>query len=97
MESSVNSRIIIKTLKLLLFFSVVFILLFCITWQNIHMYLLDKEIENLTQKRNDLEKEIYLKNIVLSKLSSREKIKKIAEYELGMIPVSYKDVKLIVY
>ena len=61
------------------------------------MFTLNRKIEGLTQVRNDLEKSIYLKKMELSHLKSRERIKKIASEELGMVPVTYRDVKVIVY
>jgi len=97
MQNCINRRIIHKVIKLFIFFSIIFILLFCITWQNIHIYLMEREIIGLTQKRNELEKKIYLKNIDLSNLRSRDRIKRIAQDDLDMVPISYKDVKLIVY
>ena len=44
-----------------------------------------------------LEKNIYLMNIEFSYLKSRERIKKIAQDELNMVPVTYRDINLIVY
>jgi hypothetical protein len=61
------------------------------------MFTLNRKIEGLTQVRNDLEKSIYLKKMELSHLKSRERIKNIASEELGMVPVTYRDVKVIVY
>jgi hypothetical protein len=54
------------------------------------MYLLNKRIEKLAQERNELEKSHYLLNIELSHLKSRDRIRK-------MVPIIYKDVKLIIY
>jgi cell division protein FtsL len=93
----VSSRIIRKIIKLTCFFAVLFFLLFCITWQNMHMFTLGRRIEGLAKERNELEKSIYLKNLELSSLRSRDRIRQIATEELGMIPVTYKDVKVIVY
>jgi hypothetical protein len=61
------------------------------------MYLIKKKIEEIMVQRNTLEKTIYLMNIELSYLKSRERIKKIASEELNMVPITYKDIKLIVY
>jgi hypothetical protein len=61
------------------------------------MYLLNKDIERLAKKRNSLEKSLYLMNIELSKLRSRERIKRIGQEKLDMVPVTYKDINLIVY
>jgi cell division protein FtsL len=61
------------------------------------MYLLNKRIEKLAQERNELEKSHYLLNIELSHLKSRDRIRKIAREELDMVPIIYKDVKLIIY
>ncbi len=90
-------RIVKRLVKLTCFIGIIFFLLFCITWQNIHMFTLNKKIEGLTQVRNDLEKSIYLEKMELSHLKSRERIRKIASEELGMVPVTYRDVKVIVY
>jgi len=92
-----NRHILKRMVKLTCFFTVFFLLLFCITWQNMHMFTLNRRIEELMQVRNGLEKSIYLQNMELSSLRSRERIKRIATEELGMIPVTYKDVKIIVY
>lgn len=86
-----------KIFKLVVFFTIIFALIFCVTWQNVHMYLLNKDIERLAKKRNELEKSLYLMNIEFSKLRSRERIKKIGQEKLDMVPVTYKDIKLIVY
>ncbi len=86
-----------RIFKLVVFFGVIFAVIFCITWQNIHMYLIKKKIEEIMVQRNALEKTIYLMNIELSYLKSRERIKKIASGELNMVPITYKDIKLIVY
>ena len=96
-DTDANNRIIRKIIKLTCFFAVLFFLLFCITWQNMHMFTLSRRIEGLAKERNELEKSIYLKNLELSSLRSRDRIRKIATEELGMIPVTYKDVKIIVY
>ena len=93
----VHGTVLRRLLKLTCFFAVFFFLLFCIAWQNMHMFTLARKIEDLTRERNDLEKSIYLKNMELSSLQSRERIKGIATEELGMIPVTYRDVKVIVY
>jgi hypothetical protein len=86
-----------RLVKLTCFFSVFFFLLFCITWQNMHMFTLARRIDELTRERNALEMSIYLQNMELSSLRSRERIRGIATEELGMTPVTYRDVKVIVY
>ena len=86
-----------RMLRITCFFAVIFVLVFCVTWQNIDMYLLDKKISELTKKRNELEKSIYLKRMELSTLQSRQRIKRIAEKQLEMEPITYRDVKVIVY
>ena len=92
-----NAETLKKIIKLVVFFTIIFALIFCVTWQNVHMSLLNKDIEKLAKKRNELEKSLYLMNIELSKLRSRERIKKIGQEKLDMVPVTYKDIKLIVY
>ncbi len=86
-----------RMLRITCFFAVIFALVFCVTWQNIDMYLLNKKIFELTRKRNELEKSIYLKRMELSTLQSRQRIKRIAEEQLDMEPITYRDVKVIVY
>jgi len=92
-----NLTILKRIFKIVLFFGIIFTLLFCITWQNIQMYLMKREIDEIRVQRNELERSIYLMNIELSTLKSRERMKKIATTELDMIPVTYRDIKLIVY
>ena len=92
-----NAETLKKIIKLVVFFTIIFALIFCVTWQNVHMSLLNRDIEKLAKKRNELEKSLYLMNIELSKLRSRERIKKIGQEKLDMVPVTYKDIKLIVY
>jgi cell division protein FtsL len=92
-----RSAIMRRMIKLTCFFAVLFFLLFCITWQNMHMFTLNRRIDELTEERNDLERSIYLKNMELATLRSRDRVKGIATEELGMIPITYKDVKIIVY
>jgi cell division protein FtsL len=92
-----RSSIIRRMIKLTCFFTVLFFLLFCITWQNMHMFTLNRRIDKFTEERNDLERSIYLKNMELTTLRSRDRVKSIATEELGMIPITYKDVKIIVY
>ena len=92
-----NLKILKRIFKLVIFFGIIFTLLFCITWQNINMHLIKREIEGIRVQRNELERSIYLMNIELSTLKSRERIKRIAIRELDMIPVTYRDIKLIVY
>ena len=38
-----------KIFKLVVFFTIIFALIFCVTWQNVHMYLLNKDIEKLAK------------------------------------------------
>lgn len=92
-----RSSIMRRMIKLTCFFAVLFFLLFCITWQNMHMFTLNRRIDELTEERNDLERSIYLKNMELATLRSRDRVKGIATEKLGMIPITYKDVKIIVY
>ena len=61
------------------------------------MYLLNKDIKRLAKERKKLEKSLYLMNIELAKLRSRKRIKAIGQEEMNMVPVTYKDIKLIVY
>jgi cell division protein FtsL len=86
-----------RVVKLTCFFAVLFFLLFCVTWQNMHMFTLQREIKELSEVRSKLEKSIYLRKMELSSLKSRDRIKRVATEELGMIPVTYRDVKVIVY
>ena len=97
MRERSNADTLKKIIKLVVFFTIIFALIFCVTWQNVHMSLLNKDIEKLAKKRNELEKSLYLMNIELSKLRSRERIKKIGQEKLDMVPVTYRDIKLIVY
>jgi cell division protein FtsL len=92
-----RSSIVRRLIKLTCFFAVLFFLLFCITWQNMHMFNLNRRIDELTERRNDLERSLYLKNMELASLQSRNRIKAIATDEMGMLPITYKDVKIIVY
>jgi cell division protein FtsL len=93
----INGIIFKNILKLILFFGVIFSVLFCVTWQSIHLYLINLRIDELTRKKNELEKTLYLKNIELSSLKSRERIRQFALEQLEMTPVTYGDVKLIIY
>lgn len=95
--SSVNKVIIKKIFKLTVFFGVLFSLLFCVTWQSIHDYILNLRINELTQKKHELEKTLYLKNVEISSWKSPERIRRIAIEQLGMSPITYNDVKLIIY
>lgn len=97
MNNSQNAATLKRIVKLIIFFTIIFSLIFCVTWQNVHMNLLNKEIGDLAKKRNELEKNIYLMNIEFSYLKSRERIRKIAQKELNMVPVTYRDINLIVY
>ena len=93
----VTGIIVKKVLKLTVFFGVLFSLLFCVTWQSIHQYLLNLRIDELTRKKHGLEKALYLKNVEISAWTSRERIRRVATEQLGMSPITYKDVKLIIY
>ncbi len=95
--SHIRTHIIRRLLKLTLFFGIIFLLLFCIAWQNVHVTNLNGRIEQITVLRTDLEKKLYLKNMELSYLKSRERIRDIAEGEFGMQPVTCNDVRIIVY
>ena len=97
MNNSQYAATLKRIMKLVIFFTIIFSLIFCVTWQNVHMYLLNKEIGEMAKKRNELEKNIYLMNIEFSYLKSRERIRKIAQEELNMVPVTYRDINLIVY
>ena len=89
-----NAETLKKIFKLIVFFAIIFALIFCVTWQNVHMSLLNKDLERLAKKRNELEKSLYLMNIELSKLKSRERIKEIDAQLLSFINVNTpKDVK----
>lgn len=97
MNNSQNAATLKRIVKLIIFFTIIFSLIFCVTWQNVHIYLLNKELREFAKKRNELEKNIYLMNIEFSYLKSRERIRKIAQEELNMVPVTYRDINLIVY
>jgi cell division protein FtsL len=97
MERNGSLNVLKRMAKLVLFFGVLFTVIFCITWQNVNMHLARKKMEEIMVKRNELEKTIYLLNIELSYLKSRERIKRIAIEDLNMEPISYKDIKYIVY
>ena len=94
---SVNIAIIKKIFKLTIFFGVLFSLLFCVTWQSIHDYILNLRIDELTRKKHELEKTLYTKNVEITTWKSRERIRRIAIEQLGMTPITYNDVKLIIY
>jgi cell division protein FtsL len=94
---NMNMVIVKKMFKLMLFFGVLFSLLFCITWQSIHQYLLNLKLDELTRMKHELEKTLYLKNMETGSLKSRERIRRIAVEQLGMMPITYSDVKLIIY
>ncbi len=95
--NSVNKVIIKKIFKLTVFFGVLFSLLFCVTWQSIHDYILNLRINELTKKKHELEKTLYLKNVEIGNWKSPERIRRIAIEQLGMSPIKYNDVKLIIY
>ena len=94
---NLNKSIVEKAAKLVLFFGVIFSVLFCVTWQSIHLYLLHRKIDELRIRKNELEKTLYLRSIDLSSLKSSERIRRIAEEQLAMTPICYADVKLIIY
>jgi len=86
-----------RIFKLIIFFTIVFAVVFCITWQNIQVYLYKRKIDKLVSVRNELEKEVYLLNIKASSLKSRARIARIATNKLEMIPIKPADIKLIIY
>jgi len=92
-----NAVILNRVLKMILFFVFFFSLVFFVTWQNVQMHLLQRKVDELGANRAILQKSLYLKNIELTTLQSRERIKGIAVEELGMVPVSYKDIRLVVF
>lgn len=89
--------IIRRMFKLMLFIGIGALLLFFITWQNLRVYLLEREINELIKQKSRLEEDIYIDTLKLSEIASRKKIKKMAVEELGMVPVTYRDVKIIAY
>ena len=92
-----QSKTFSRILKLIAFFSIIFAVVFCITWQNIQVYLYERKIDNLVSERNKLEKEVYLLNIKASSLKSRTRIAEIATKDLGMVTVKPADIRLIIY
>ena len=97
-DELMNHSIVIRRIfKLMVLFTVIFAVLFCIAWQNIQLYMMNRNIKSLVKKRNELEKSIYLLNMKLSTLKSRERMRKIAVGKLHMVPITSKDIKLIVY
>jgi cell division protein FtsL len=86
-----------RLVKITLFVSVVCLLLFCVTWQNVHLRLLQERVEGRVQVRNELENDLYQKKLQLRELESRERIREIAVNDLGMVPITYRDVKVIIY
>ncbi len=86
-----------RLFKLMIFFAVIFAVLFCITWQNIQVYLYNRRIKELIAERNRLERDIYLLNIRVSSLKSMSRIAAIAEKNLMMVPVKPEDINLIIY
>lgn len=72
------------------------LLLFLVTWQNVQLYELKRRVQERSRYRNALEKELYLKRIEVADLESRERVGKAAR-EAGMEPITYRDVKIIVY
>jgi len=97
MQELSDMLVLKRITKIILFLVCIFSLLFCITWQNLHMYLLKRKLEELLRIRNNLEKQIYMKNVELLGLKSRDRIRNIAVNELGMVPVTYRDIKVIIY
>ena len=95
--SGTNWIIFKNITKLMLFFGVIFSVLFCVTWQSINLYLINLRIDELTRRKNELEKTLYLKTIELSSLKSRERIRRFALEQFEMTPITYSDVKLIIY
>ena len=96
-RNDINFRMVKRLLKLTCFVTLLSTIFFCITWQNIQVYNLKRRLKELSRVRNEVERSIYLKNVELSRLMSRDRIKKIAIEELGMVPITYRDVKIIVY
>jgi len=86
-----------RKIKLFLVVAVVFSLIFCVARQNVSMFLSERKLEELASRRADLEKSVYLMNVELSSLRSRERMKRIAQEQLNMIPITPGDVRLIVY
>jgi len=97
MKELSEAIILKRAFKIMLFLISIFSLLFCVTWQNLNIHLLNRRLEELYRVKNNLEKQIYLKNVELMSLKSRERIKSIAVYEMGMVPVTYRDIKIILY
>ncbi|MGQ9614810.1 MAG: hypothetical protein ACUVWJ_00245 [Spirochaetota bacterium] len=92
-----NYRMVRRILKLTCFVALLFAIFFCITWQNIQVYNLNRRLKELSRIRDEVERSIFLKNVELSGLVARERMKKIAVEELRMVPITYRDVKIIVY
>jgi hypothetical protein len=86
-----------RLLKITLLVSVVCLLLFCVTWQNVQIHLLESRVEARMRVRNELENRLYQKKLELMELESRDRIRDIAVHELDMEPVTYRDVKVILY
>jgi cell division protein FtsL len=85
----------VRLVKITLLVSVV--LLFCVTWQNVQIHLLESNVHARARIRNELENELYRKKLELMELESRDRIREIAVNELNMVPVTYRDVKVILY
>jgi hypothetical protein len=96
-RNDINYRMVRRLLKLTCFVALLFTIFFCITWQNIQVYNLNRRLKELSRVRNEVERAIFLKNVELSGLISRERMKKVAIEELKMVPITYRDVKIIVY
>jgi len=92
-----QNKAFIRIIKLVAFFTIVFTIVFCITWQNIQVYLYKRKIDILVSERNKLEKDIYLLNIKTSSLKSRTRIAKIAINKLSMVNIKPSDIRLIIY
>ncbi len=97
MRNDFNYRMVRRLLKLTCFVALLFTIFYCITWQNVQIYNLNRRLKELSRIRNEIERSILLKNVELSELVSRERMKKIAMEELGMVPITYRDVRIIVY
>lgn len=96
-RNDTNYRMVRRILKLTCFVALLFTIFFCITWQNIQVYNLNRRLKELSGIRDEVERSIFLKNVELSGLVTRERMKKIAVEELRMVPITYRDVKIIVY
>lgn len=72
------------------------LLLFLAAWQNVQVYELKRRVQQRSRYLGALERELYLKRIELADLESRERVSAAAR-EAGMEPITYRDVKVILY